>query len=184
MDCRDEPTNKIYKGVSQGILNDLRLYAQYSTAAYCPGNNDSPGNRITCPNGDCPEVEAVNAKTMIEFQNTRLADDTGFLAVDHVHRVIVLAFRGSSSTANWNTDFNIRKAPVPWCDECKAHTGFWLAWNEIRDMVLAKIAVAMKAHRDYDLVLTGHSLGGAIATLAAGDIRRQMRARLVSFLDV
>ena len=168
----DQRSNRQYIGISEDLLQRFQLMAEYSAAAYCPGNNDSPGNQITCPTGNCPHVEAVNATTMEEFQNTRIADDTGFLAIDNVHRIIVLSFRGTSSKVNKITDLKLIRTPTGWCKKCKAHLGFWEAWMEAKNMIMAKVMAAVTVHPDFRLVITGHSLGAAIATLAAGDIRR------------
>lgn len=165
-------SNREQIGIPEDLLQRFQLMAEYSAAAYCPGNNDSPGNQITCPIGNCPHVEAVNATTMEEFQNTRIADDTGFLAIDNVNRIIVLSFRGTSSKVNRVTDLKLIRTPTGWCKKCKAHLGFWEAWMEAKDMIMTKVMAAVTVHPDFRLVITGHSLGAAIATLAAGDIRR------------
>ena len=55
---------------------------------------------------------------------------------------------------------------------CLVHTGFMAAWKEIEKSVLAGIKTAKTANPSYPLVITGHSLGGAVATIGAGYIRR------------
>ena len=47
----------------------------------------------------------------------------------------------------------------------QAHAGFLLAWRAIRDEVMDSVDKAIS------LVICGHSLGGAVATLAAYDMR-------------
>jgi hypothetical protein len=54
--------------VSASILDQLQFFSQYSAAAYCLGNNDSPNTKITCPQGNCARVEAANTNTLTEFQ--------------------------------------------------------------------------------------------------------------------
>ncbi|KAL9122820.1 MAG: hypothetical protein Q9187_000630 [Circinaria calcarea] len=169
---KDSPSNREYIGISEDLLQRFRLMAEYAAAAYCPGNNDSPGNQITCPAGNCPHVEAANATTMEEFRNTRITDDTGFLAIDNINRIIVLSFRGTSSRVNKLTDLKFIRTPTGWCKKCSVHLGFWEAWMEAKNMIMAKVKAAVTVHPDFRLVITGHSLGAAIATLAAGDIRR------------
>lgn len=41
---------------------------QYSAAAYCTENNNSPGTKLSCHVGNCPRVEAANTITPLEFQ--------------------------------------------------------------------------------------------------------------------
>ena len=54
--------------VSASVLADLSLWGQYSAAAYCLANNNSPGDEVACTAGNCPVVEAATAVTSIEFQ--------------------------------------------------------------------------------------------------------------------
>ena len=52
------------------------------------------------------------------------------------------------------------------------HTGFWNAWTEIRERAKARVLEVVETHPNYGFVITGHSLGGAIAVLAAGEFRK------------
>jgi len=45
----------------------LKHYAQYAAAAYCNHNGDSSGTLITCTQGNCPDVEAAAATSVLEF---------------------------------------------------------------------------------------------------------------------
>lgn len=52
------------------------------------------------------------------------------------------------------------------------HTGFLTAYNEVKDALLAGVAAAKAANPSYKIVFTGHSLGGAVSTVAAGYARK------------
>lgn len=54
--------------VSASVLDQLDFFSQYSAAAYCLGNNNSPNTKITCPQGNCARVEAANTNTLTEFE--------------------------------------------------------------------------------------------------------------------
>lgn len=159
--------------ISEELLHQFNLMAQYSAAAYCPGNNNSTGTPITCPTGNCPLVEAAGAYSIEEFENNPQSDDTGFIAVDDVNRLVVLVFRGTVSPLNWLEDLKIWKTHSYLCKHCDFHDGFWESWTGVRDSVMMTALQALQAHPDYRFVITGHSLGGAIATLAAADFRRE-----------
>ena len=53
--------------ISQDLLANLTLYAQYTAAAYCAGNNNSTGGRITCSAGNCPLVQSSDVTSVDEF---------------------------------------------------------------------------------------------------------------------
>ncbi|KAI9815730.1 MAG: hypothetical protein M1827_002126 [Pycnora praestabilis] len=168
-----EPTNvPPVVGISPSQLANFNLFAQYSAAAYCPSNNGSPLTRVKCSKGNCPLVEAANAKTTTEFQNG-FFDNTGFIAVDDSNKLIVLAIRGSQSFQNWVDDMAMMLLPVPWiCPGCEVHAGWWGAWSDMRESTKKALKKAEAENPGYKVVVTGHSLGGAVATLAAMDLRK------------
>ncbi|RMZ74436.1 lipase class 3 [Pyrenophora seminiperda CCB06] len=161
------------RDVSADVLSKLSFFSQYSAAAYCLGNNNSPNTKITCPQGNCPLIEKANTNTLTEFENSIKSDVTGFVATDTTNKLIVVSFRGSKSIRNWitNLQFPIIKTPI--CPDCDASIGFWTSWLEAQTNVLAAVATAQKQFPDFKVVATGHSLGGALATLGAGVMRSQ-----------
>lgn len=100
-----------------------------------------------------------------------LTDVTGFVATDTTNELIVLSFRGSASIANWLTDFNFPVIPTTICTKCFASAGFWSSWLEAKYAVFTAIERGRELHPTYKLVVTGHSLGGALATIAAAVLR-------------
>lgn len=81
-----------------------------------------------------------------------------------------MSFRGSHSIRNWITDFVF--LPIPdYCFGCAVELGFSTAWEVVKDQVMGNVTEAAKQHPDYEIVVVGHSLGAAIATLSAADLR-------------
>lgn len=74
---------------------------------------------------------------------------------------LVVAFPGSDNLESWLTDFDMKRLAVPGVGV--VHQGFYQAWQAIAVDVLA--AVDGKP-----VTLVGHSLGGAIALMAATDM--------------
>jgi hypothetical protein len=53
------------------------------------------------------------------------------------------------------------------CDNCTVHSGFMASWNDTKEKVMPMVEQLVATYPEYDLVLAGHSLGGAVAGLAA-----------------
>ncbi|KAF2021737.1 alpha/beta-hydrolase [Aaosphaeria arxii CBS 175.79] len=156
------------------LVNTFKLMSQYSAAAYCFKNHDNTiGDKVTCPAGNCPLVEAADTKSLAEFQDFPGTDVTGFVAVDKSNKMVVVSFRGSLSPANFATDLNFAPTATDLCAGCTAHSGFWQSWVDARPGVMAAVRNVSATYPNFKLVTTGHSLGGAIATLAAAQLRNE-----------
>lgn len=108
-----------------------------------------------------------------------LLKDVEVLIVENGHNEIVVAFRGTEA-ADWGvvrdliTDLqfvvleNYERKPGPIGDRNGLHRGFYESYKRIRDSLVGWLESVFK-RRKIALYLTGHSLGGAIATVAALD---------------
>lgn len=75
--------------------------------------------------------------------------------------------------ANWQTNLQGDKVPVvafSQCVNCKVHKGFHDAYLSVRPHVLSIIQNLKKIYPLAKIYATGHSLGGALAILAAIDL--------------
>ncbi|KAJ5893567.1 hypothetical protein N7495_005258 [Penicillium taxi] len=167
------PTSLQSRDISATQLTEFGFWVQYAAATYCPYNfaPTSIGSKIACLDNNCPQVEADDATIFYTFGNTTITDTAGFVAVDHTKKALILAFRGSYSLRNWLVDIEFELIDPGLCEGCLADLGFWNSWILVRDDVLQVIKDAVSNHSDYELLVVGHSLGAAIATLVAADLR-------------
>jgi hypothetical protein len=55
-------------GISQSLLDNFQLFANFTAASYCPGNENSTSDSlITCTDNACPLVAADNVTSLVEF---------------------------------------------------------------------------------------------------------------------
>jgi predicted lipase len=82
---------------------------------------------------------------------------------------IYIVLRGSVSFQNWVDDFDALQVPFnnSDCTDCYVHQGFNYAWNQVAKSVLSDVLELRKQFPDYSIIVTGHSLGGALASLCA-----------------
>lgn len=57
------------------------------------------------------------------------------------------------------------------CEGCYVHKGFYLAQQSVIDYVKSSVFTLLDKFPSYKVVVTGHSLGAAMATLTAVDLK-------------
>lgn len=76
------------------------------------------------------------------------------------------------SNENGETDLKFRHVDASdACAGCKAHEGFWGASNAAIEELKSSVESAAKENPEYKIIIVGHSLGGALATLGAVSLR-------------
>ncbi|KAJ7266544.1 alpha/beta-hydrolase [Mycena rebaudengoi] len=140
--------------ISSDTYEELVHYFKYASSAYSPVCLRPNGNTL-----------------VLQFGNY-LSDVQGFIARDDNRREIVVALRGSASATDVLLDAQILLVPfltpgVNLPPKARVHAGFLTAWNSVAAEISATLALQIKLHPTHRLVVLGHSMGGAIATLAA-----------------
>lgn len=164
-------TNTLTGNVDTNLMNNFKFYAQHAAAAYCNAEGPAPGDSVSC-GGECDAVMSDGATIVDNFQGSSTGI-AGYVSVDDTRREIVFSTRGSHNIRNFITDVLFAKRD---CSEftsgCKMHKGFSDSWNEIKDAATSAIKEAQSANPGYKLVITGHSLGGAVAALGGAYLRK------------
>lgn len=156
---------------------DLQTALTLSKAAYLTYEDKSYVREI------CQRWGIVDDNNLRYF-NSRVQDTQAFmLKTDHF---IVLAFRGSQELKDWQTNFstrlkkfNLGTTMEPLQEDItpprgQVHRGFQTAWESVEGNVIRQLR---KWNGDQSpslpLFITGHSLGGALATVAAASLTKQ-----------
>ena len=96
----------------------------------------------------------------------------GYSAYNSDTNTILLVFRGSVSFKNWveNIKFFKTKINVLNCGGCKIHRGFKNAYESFPKDIISDLQNLKRKHRKAKIVVSGFSLGGAIANLFLFDV--------------
>lgn len=131
----------------------------------------------------------------IQYIDADPLEDTQLYICKHeASRKIVISFRGTLNARDALTALNVKLCSVEidrngkWLvgrDQMKIHTGFLKQYLAVRQQLLEFFTKENLCEND-EIVITGHSLGGALASLAALDIfnickETGARAQVVTF---
>ncbi|PGH07624.1 hypothetical protein GX51_01633 [Blastomyces parvus] len=171
--------------VSKELFSSLEELSRIVDITYCVGTT-GVYKPFTCA-GRCHEFEGFE---LVTTWNTGpfLSDSCGFVVLSHPPwpKRIIIGFRGTYSIANTIVDLSaIPQVYTPYptnnptdpdhtrCDNCSVHAGFMESWKSARRTLLEPLKQTMVKYPDYQLVLVGHSLGGAVAALAGLEFQVQ-----------
>jgi hypothetical protein len=108
---------------------------------------------------------------LVKWIHNEKSDTQGFVATKD--KTIYVAWRGSKSKKDFQNDASIDKVPFI-NDGEKVHIGFKYCWESVIGDTYDAIDTAIENLKGEttDIVVCGHSLGGAIATLYAHSIKK------------
>ncbi|POR38340.1 Uncharacterized protein TPAR_01475, partial [Tolypocladium paradoxum] len=158
--------------VSPEMLLDIYTFAAFSHAAYCNFNSDGlTGNRL-CNDSEPTAPCAAFGDSETVYEVARQAEIAGNVAVDHSRKLMVVAFHGRATPWVMLQDVEARAVSAEaLCEGCRVHHGLWTAFDKVREQVGQAVRRGLHGREGYRLVATGHSYGGAAATLAAAYLR-------------
>ncbi|KAF4122579.1 Lipase (class 3) [Geosmithia morbida] len=177
--------------ISVSLYSELERLARLVDISYCIGNTgiSEPFDCLS----RCDEFPHVKLVTTWDT-GVLMSDSCGYIAVDEGQSsddgeggggppAILVAFRGTLSITNTVVDLGtVPQEYVPYpsppgngdgpeCTNCTVHMGFMQSWDMARRWVVPELIRLRTEHPDYPIHLAGHSLGGAVACLAALELR-------------
>ncbi|KAJ3148355.1 hypothetical protein HDU86_007464 [Geranomyces michiganensis] len=161
--------------ISALARTDVLRFQSYAASAYCLKwiFNKKWNCHERCTNG------LTDGTVMQDYFNKD--SSTGFVAYNDRQKQIVISFRGSLFPMNFYRDLQLLTAPLTIGSasapaDTRVHYGFQESYKVAQARVRAAvdtIRASNPARKDYTIVTTGHSLGGAVSVLAALDMRQR-----------
>jgi predicted lipase len=82
---------------------------------------------------------------------------------------IYVVYRGSTSISDWVNNIDVILTGYNKCSSCEVHKGFYKAEQAVIGYVTSAVQKLRTQFPSYKVVVTGHSLGAAMATLTSLD---------------
>ena len=144
------------------VLSLTALY--YATATFC---DESSVDSWTCG----PACQTLPGVTSVTLASDFLEGTFGYVAYNNQTDTIAIAFRGSFNYINWVEDADYTQIDFPGHPGAKVHEGFYNAYQTLGYQVDDALKSLASEHPSAKVIVTGHSLGAALATFASLEIR-------------
>jgi predicted lipase len=161
-----EPTSPL-------IVNGKENY-YYAAATYCLDHRSMKGWKCGHYCRSTP-----SGTVLLEKFSSPVLGTKGYIAVNYELQRIIIAFQGSYNLRDWILtnartipypfafDKNIPNGSLPLEGNPKVHEGFLKAYRAVSHRIYDTLEHLSSQHSNFSLYLTGHSLGGALALMAA-----------------
>ena len=102
---------------------------------------------------------------LLHFYDNNINDLQAATTISHYHKRITIVFRGSSSIKDWLHNIIFYKTKLE--NDIYVHKGFYkqLMEHQFCEKIIEDIKNILKIYKSYDIYITGHSMGGALASI-------------------
>ncbi|EGD72617.1 hypothetical protein PTSG_04353 [Salpingoeca rosetta] len=143
---------------------------QYSAAAYCSNSTVKDWSCKPCHGAGLPALSDINV-----FY-AKKTSTYGYVGLDSVNKYIVVAFQGTHNLKQWIDDLKFMKTDLHYPgagSDVKVHRGFYEAYQEVKGTVDRFVESTFRQNPNYRILVTGHSLGAALAAMCSLDLSIQ-----------
>mmetsp|Transcript_52554 Transcript_52554/g.132179 ORF Transcript_52554/g.132179 Transcript_52554/m.132179 type:complete len:685 (+) Transcript_52554:88-2142(+) len=154
-----------------------RQAALFAAAAYCDPLAVATWTCQACVSAQGPPV----ARPVLHLSQKDFT--FGYVTYTPLAEAVVVAFRGTcglpfseglgqtvQSILNWVTNADFKLVDYPGAPGAQVHEGFFNGYQGVADQIRDSVKAIQKAFPSSKLLVVGHSLGGALATVAAADL--------------
>jgi len=152
-----------------------------STKCYnCPPGNFCSGGHILPVSPTKDAVLKKQIQTAASYTAKAHETNSAYIFPESNGNAIILSFRDKVDRKWW---INIwRQHTYTGCQACAVHWVFFKYYISLKDDMLAKVSARLHSHPNSKVLVTGHSFGGAMATLAAIDlVKAGYKVDLITF---
>lgn len=133
---------------------------------------DSSKNTLV-ENTDKIKVQVFDGKIQEPIE---INDIKAIAGISHLDKdTVIISFRGTINLCNIKKDLDVNGTNITnnknqGCSDCHVHSGFYDSYKKIRDKIRKLVTDFITNNSILRFIITGHSLGGAMAVLCAYDM--------------
>jgi len=151
--------------IHPSVYSELVRFTKYSSAVY----------QKICPR--------PLGNTLVAQFSELVRNVNGFVVRDESRKEIVVVFRGTDAITltDYLTNALVILAPydspgvIDAPNGTYVHSGFLNSYNSVASLVVSIVRSQLELYTDFNVVCAGHSLGGALASLAAISLRKNLQ---------
>jgi len=91
----------------------------------------------------------------------------GYLGYNAADKEIVVSWRATKDAKNWLEDFLFTFTDYPRCKGCQIHEGLYFDYLSVHNSLVKEVTDLITKYGEVKLLVTGSSLGSALASIAA-----------------
>ena len=111
---------------------------------------------------------------LLHFYDNKNNGMQSAITISHTHKRICIIFRGSTTKQDWLYNLKFNKTNIG--RDIYVHTGFYrqLTDNDYCNNIINDVKNLSHIYKNYEIYISGHSMGGALATIFGYKLSRQI----------